>query len=111
MEISGAVSGKATWPSDLKPVAWHNGGDMVRMKLGLYHSTNNVADGEVSHSSREARETHVRLSSAYLQWLSLRTTSIDLMEGPSSNSSIPREYIPFTAGGHTYCGQARKWKN
>lgn len=48
MELSGAVEGTAEWPSHLEPVAWHNGGDMVRMKLGLYHSTNNVADGEVS---------------------------------------------------------------
>ncbi|CAN0536605.1 unnamed protein product, partial [Ectocarpus sp. 12 AP-2014] len=41
VNISGAVSGKAVWPSDLKPVAWHRDSEMVRMKLGLYHSIHN----------------------------------------------------------------------
>ncbi|CAN0560802.1 unnamed protein product, partial [Ectocarpus sp. 12 AP-2014] len=27
---------------DLKPVAWHRDSEMVRMKLGLYHSIHNV---------------------------------------------------------------------
>lgn len=48
VELSGPVNGKAEWPSELKPVAWNDDGDMVRMKLGLYHSTHNVADGDVS---------------------------------------------------------------
>ncbi|CAB1114978.1 unnamed protein product [Ectocarpus sp. CCAP 1310/34] len=47
VNISGAVSGTAVWPSDLKPVAWHRDSEMVRMKLGLYHSIHNVADQEV----------------------------------------------------------------
>ncbi|CBN74037.1 conserved unknown protein [Ectocarpus siliculosus] len=47
VNISGAVSGKAVWPSDLKPVAWHRDSEMVRMKLGLYHSIHNVHDQEV----------------------------------------------------------------
>lgn len=46
--ISGAVNGHAVWPQDLEPVAWHRDAEMVRMKLGLYHSAGNVADGEVS---------------------------------------------------------------
>lgn len=37
------------WPKDLKPVAWHRDAEMARMKLGLYHSINNVADGEVEY--------------------------------------------------------------
>lgn len=49
VELSGAVEGKAVWPSHLKPVAWNNDGDMARMKLGLYHSIHNVADGEVEY--------------------------------------------------------------
>ena len=49
MELSGAVSGKAVWPKNLKPVAWHKDAEMVRMKLGLYHKTNEVADGEVEY--------------------------------------------------------------
>lgn len=51
VEISGPVSGKAVWPSNLKPVAWHNDGEKVRMKIGLYHFTHNVADGDVSQST------------------------------------------------------------
>ncbi|CAB1096171.1 unnamed protein product [Ectocarpus sp. CCAP 1310/34] len=47
VNISGAVSGTAVWPSDLKPVAWHRDSEMVRMKLGLYHSIHNVHDQEV----------------------------------------------------------------
>lgn len=49
MEVSGAVEGEAEWPSNLKPVAWHRDSEMVRMKLGLYHSRDNVADGEVEY--------------------------------------------------------------
>lgn len=49
VNISGAVSGRAVWPSKLKPVAWHRDSEMVRMKLGLYHSIHNVADGEVEY--------------------------------------------------------------
>ena len=47
VEISGAVKGKAVWPSKLGPVAWHRDAEMARLKLGLYHSKDNVADGEV----------------------------------------------------------------
>lgn len=43
VNISGAVNGRAEWPSDLKPVAWHRDSEMVRMKLGLYHSIHNVS--------------------------------------------------------------------
>eukprot|EP00752_Nemacystus_decipiens_P010979 g9756.t1 len=49
VNISGAVNGKAVWPSHLKPIAWHRDSEMVRMKLGLYHSINNVHDGEVEY--------------------------------------------------------------
>lgn len=49
VELSGAAKGKAVWPSNLKPVAWHKDSEMVRMKLGLYHSIHNVADGEVEY--------------------------------------------------------------
>lgn len=45
--MSGAVEGKAVWPENLKPVAWHRDSEMVRMKLGLYHKTDEVADGDV----------------------------------------------------------------
>lgn len=56
MFLSGAVKGHAVWPQDLEPVAWHRDAEMVRMKLGLYHSRGNVADGEVSVSTlSEAR--------------------------------------------------------
>lgn len=41
--ISGAVNGRAVWPSHLTPIAWHNDSEMVRMKLGLYHSIHNVS--------------------------------------------------------------------
>ena len=37
------------WPKDVKPVAWHNDGNMVRAKLGLYHKTDLVHDGEVEY--------------------------------------------------------------
>lgn len=57
VELSGPVNGKAEWPSELKPVAWNDEGDMVRMKLGLYHSTHNVADGEVSGRFLKCRTT------------------------------------------------------
>lgn len=49
VDISGAVKGKAVWPQELKPVAWHEDSEMGRLKLGLYHSPNNVADGEVEY--------------------------------------------------------------
>lgn len=51
VNISGAVKGKAVWPKKLEPVAWNNAGDMVRMKLGLYHAKNKVADGEVEYKN------------------------------------------------------------
>lgn len=51
VEISGAVRGTAEWPSNLEPVAWHRGAEMVRMKLGLYHATHKVADGEVEYKN------------------------------------------------------------
>lgn len=47
--ISGAVEGKAVWPSKLKPVAWHKDADRVRMKLGLYHKVDQVHDGKVEY--------------------------------------------------------------
>ncbi|CAM9604350.1 unnamed protein product [Sphacelaria rigidula] len=49
--ISGAVTGHAIWPQNLKPVAWHRDSEMVRMKLGLYHSPGNVHDGEVEYKN------------------------------------------------------------
>ena len=49
MELSGAVNGKAEWPLNLKPVAWHRDAEMARMKLGLYHARDHVADGEVEY--------------------------------------------------------------
>lgn len=49
VKLSGAVKGVARWPSHLKPVAWHSDAKMVRMKLGLYHKTNKVHDGEVEY--------------------------------------------------------------
>ncbi|CAM9098334.1 unnamed protein product [Scytosiphon promiscuus] len=49
VNISGAVSGRAEWPGELTPVAWIDGAEMVRMKLGLYHSTHNVADQDVQY--------------------------------------------------------------
>lgn len=45
VDVSGAVNGKAVWPKSLAPVAWHRDSEMVRMKLGLYHSTGNVSSG------------------------------------------------------------------
>lgn len=47
--LSGAVEGKAVWPKHLKPVAWHDDADRVRMKLGLYHKTDEVHDGMVEY--------------------------------------------------------------
>ena len=47
--MSGAVEGKAVWPQDVKPVAWHEDANTVRMKLGLYHKTDLVHDGEVEY--------------------------------------------------------------
>lgn len=47
--MSGAVKGKAVWPTHLKPVAWHIDSEMAKMKLGLYNSKNKVADGEVEY--------------------------------------------------------------
>ncbi|CAM9650390.1 unnamed protein product [Ectocarpus fasciculatus] len=49
VRLSGAVEGRAVWPSNLKPVAWHRDADRVRMKLGLYHKTNQVYDGKVEY--------------------------------------------------------------
>lgn len=40
--FSGAVEGKAAWPSSYKPVAWNNDADSVMFKLGLYHIKNKV---------------------------------------------------------------------
>lgn len=40
--FSGAVEGRAVWPSDYKPVAWHDDADKVMFKLGLYHIKNKV---------------------------------------------------------------------
>ena len=47
--LSGAVEGKAVWPQDVEPVAWHEDANTVRMKLGLYHKTDLVHDGEVEY--------------------------------------------------------------
>lgn len=47
--LSGAVEGKAVWPKHLKPVAWHDDADRVRMKLGLYHKIDEVHDGMVEY--------------------------------------------------------------
>lgn len=47
--LTGAVVGKAIWPSELKPVAWHRDADRARMKLGLYHKKGEVHDGEVEY--------------------------------------------------------------
>ncbi|CBJ49107.1 conserved unknown protein [Ectocarpus siliculosus] len=49
VRLSGAVEGRAVWPSNLKPVAWHRDADRVRMKLGLYHKTDQVYDGKVEY--------------------------------------------------------------
>lgn len=66
VEISGAVKGKAVWPKNEKPVAWHSNAEMVRMKLGLYHSINDVYDGEVEYRdiSIEGPNGIIRTSSA-----------------------------------------------
>ena len=66
IELSGAVEGKAVWPSDLEPVAWHRDAYWVRLKLGLYHSAGNVADGEVEYKdvSVEGPNGIIRSSSA-----------------------------------------------
>lgn len=37
------------WPEHLKPIAWHKDAKMARLKLGLYHKTGKVADGEVEY--------------------------------------------------------------
>lgn len=37
------------WPKHLKPVAWHDDADRVRMKLGLYHKIDEVHDGMVEY--------------------------------------------------------------
>lgn len=42
VNFSGAVRGKAVWPSSYQPVAWHNDADKVMFKLGLYHIKNKV---------------------------------------------------------------------
>ncbi|CBN74038.1 conserved unknown protein [Ectocarpus siliculosus] len=53
MEVyfSGAVEGKAVWPSSYKPVAWNDDADTIMFKLGLYHIKNKVADGEVEYKN------------------------------------------------------------
>lgn len=51
IELSGAVKGKAVWPSHLKPVAWHRDAKMVRWKLGVYHATHKVAEGDVQYKN------------------------------------------------------------
>ena len=63
--MSGAVKGRAVWPQNLKPVAWNNDGDMVRMKIGLYHAKDEVADGEVEYKniSIEGPAGRIRTSS------------------------------------------------
>ena len=47
VEFAGGVSGRFEWPKHLKPVAWNPEANMARMKLGLYHKEDKVADGEV----------------------------------------------------------------
>ena len=63
--MSGAVKGRAVWPQRLKPVAWNNDGDRVRMKIGLYHAKDEVADGEVEYKniSIEGPAGRIRTSS------------------------------------------------
>ncbi|CAM9124123.1 unnamed protein product [Hapterophycus canaliculatus] len=51
VNFSGAVSGRAVWPSSVKPVAWHDGADSMMFKLGLYHIKNKVADAEVEYKN------------------------------------------------------------
>ena len=57
VELSGAVKGKAVWPKHLNPVAWHRDSEMVRMKLGLYHSKGNVRRADTSFSPRAIGNT------------------------------------------------------
>lgn len=52
VNFSGAVSGKAVWPSGLKPVAWHDGADTMMFKLGLYHIKNKVGATMVGRGIR-----------------------------------------------------------
>lgn len=54
VNISGAVKGTAVWPEHLKPIAWHRDSEMVRMKLGLYHSINNVRESALIHTQCKA---------------------------------------------------------
>lgn len=42
INFSGAVDGTAVWPSNYKPVAWHDDADTIMLKLGLYHIKNKV---------------------------------------------------------------------
>ncbi|CAM9203087.1 unnamed protein product [Ectocarpus sp. 8 AP-2014] len=51
VHFSGAVEGKAVWPSSYKPVAWNNDADTIMFKLGLYHIRNKVADAEVEYKN------------------------------------------------------------
>ncbi|CAM9093516.1 unnamed protein product [Pylaiella littoralis] len=51
VSFSGAVSGKAEWPSNYKPVAWNDDADTIMLKLGLYHTKNKVADAEVEYKN------------------------------------------------------------
>lgn len=42
VNVSGAVDGRAVWPSSYKPVAWNNDADTIMLKLGIYHIKNKV---------------------------------------------------------------------
>lgn len=44
VNFSGAVNGKAVWPSKYKPVAWNDDADSIMFKLGIYHTKNKVGD-------------------------------------------------------------------
>ncbi|CAM9733841.1 unnamed protein product, partial [Choristocarpus tenellus] len=50
VELSGAVSDIKEWPSDKTPVAWSDKSmDSVRLKLGVYHSEDDVGDARVDY--------------------------------------------------------------
>lgn len=74
--LSGAVEGKAVWPSHLKPVAWHEDADRVRMKLGLYHKIDEVHDGMVEYRDISIQGPNGKFGSikAFLLLLPLRPT-------------------------------------
>ncbi len=44
VNFSGAVNGKAVWPSKYKPVAWNDDADSIMFKLGIYHIKNKVGN-------------------------------------------------------------------